>query len=130
MKQGVRKSKCLMIHPEWAVQILDGTKTIEYRSWPTRYRGDFFIGSTATKTLRAFLCAVAHLDDVVYNEKDKIYEWRLSNVREIKPIPIRGQQRLFECGIDDYQVIDDLPDDEYEAVWREAENWIVKQKTA
>ena len=119
--------KCLMIKPWFVADILDGIKTIEYRSWSTQYRGDFFIGSSSTPELRSFLSAVACLDDVTFNEEENIYEWHLSNIREIKPIPIRGQLRLFECGIDDYKVIDELPDDEYNAIMDEAEKWILKK---
>ena len=119
--------KCLMIKPWFVVDILEGFKTVEYRTWSTKYRGDFFIGSSSTEDTRSYLAAVASLDDITFNEEDNIYEWHLSNVREIKPIPIRGQLRLFECGIDDYEELDNLTEEECDAVWAEAEKWISKK---
>ena len=119
--------KCLMIRPVYVCDILDGIKTIEYRNWPTKFRGDFLIGSTATKYTNSCVCAVASLDDVTYNEEEDIYEWHLSNIREIKPLPIRGQQRLFESGIDEYEVIDGLPIEEIQAIMEEVDTWLLKE---
>jgi len=38
--------KALSISPEYALEILAGRKTIEYRSWKTNHRGDLLICST------------------------------------------------------------------------------------
>ena len=118
-----------MIYPEYVIQILEGRKTVEYRTWATKYRGDFFVGCTATKETRGFLAAVVSLDDVTFNEKEDVYEWHISNVRAIKPLPINGRQRLFETGIDEYEVIPpDMPAKEVEAIWNEADSWLLKTK--
>lgn len=122
--------KCLMIWPEYVADILDGKKTKEYRTWPTKHRGDFFIGCTATKEYNSFLAAVVSLDDVTFDEKNDRYVWHLSNVRGIKPIPVKGRQRLFETEIDEYEITDDLTDEEFDAMWTEAETWMKKKKTA
>ena len=120
--------KCLMIKPEYVDLILGGEKDVEYRSWTTQYRGDFFIGCTATTYSNSFLCCVASLDEITFNEDENIYEWHLSNIRGIKPLPVKGQLRLFECGIDDYEVINDLPEEEIEKIYLDADKWIQKQK--
>ena len=42
--------KVLSIHPEYGMEILNGTKTEEYRTWTTKYRGDLLIYNSAKKT--------------------------------------------------------------------------------
>lgn len=49
-------AKCLSMHQPWASLLVAGIKTVEGRSWPTRYRGPLWIASTAKK------CAVAATD--------------------------------------------------------------------
>ena len=115
---------CLMIRPKYVADILEGIKTIEYRSWNTNYRGDFFIGCCSTAFTRGYLAAVAELTDCKHSEQDHIYKWYLSNVRIIKPVYIRGQLRLFETGINNYDIIN--TDDEINAAYDEAEKWMIK----
>ena len=117
-----------MINPDFIGDILSGEKKIEYRTWPTQHRGDFFIGCTATDVSNAFLCAVACLDNVIFDEEENIYEWHLSNVRTIKPLPVKGQPRLFEYGSDNYEVIDGNNEAEVNAAYDEADSWITKRK--
>lgn len=116
-----------MIKPEFVDLIVGGEKDIEYRSWSTSHRGDFLIGCTQTEVSNSFICAVASLDDVTFNAEQNIYEWHLSHVRCIKPLPVKGQLRLFECGIDTFEVIDDLPEAEVDAIYDEADKWIQKK---
>ncbi len=42
--------KVLSIHPEYGMEILNDTKTEEYRTWTTKYRGDLLIYNSAKKT--------------------------------------------------------------------------------
>lgn len=42
--------KVLSIHPEYGMEILNGTKTEEYRAWTTKYRGNLLIYNSAKKT--------------------------------------------------------------------------------
>ncbi len=116
--------KCLMIKPKWVTQILNGLKDEEYRTWPTNYRGDFLIGCSSTKFTNAFIAAVAEITDCEYSEKKGVYVWQLANIRPVKPIPIKGQLRLFESGINDYEVI---TDEEGKAAY-DAATWIIKQQ--
>lgn len=120
--------KCLMIKPQWVAKILSGEKTIEYRSWRTDHRGDFLIGCSSTPETNAYLCAVVSLDDITFNRRQNLYEWHLSNVRCIKPLPVRGQLRLFECGVDTVEYIDGNDETAVNAVYDEADKWILKQK--
>ena len=41
--------KALSIHPEYAMNIIKGLKTVEVRGWTTKYRGDILICATANK---------------------------------------------------------------------------------
>ncbi|WP_407855818.1 ASCH domain-containing protein [Enterococcus hailinensis] len=90
--------KALSIHPEYALEILKGQKTEEYRTWSTKYRGDLLICATAKKTPGAIsghaLCVV-YLDAInVLN--DGTYAWKLTNLRYLKPFKIKGKQRLYD----------------------------------
>ena len=42
----------LSISPDYALEMLEGLKTTEYRSWQTKHRGDLLICSTAKKNKR------------------------------------------------------------------------------
>ena len=116
--------KCLVIKPEFVADILDGIKRVEYRTWSTNFRGDFFIACSATRKTKGYIAAVANLTNCVYSQRDKIYKWLLSDIRAVKPIPIKGQLRLFETNINDYEII--VTDDEIDAAYDEAEKWIFK----
>ena len=41
--------KALSIHPEYAMNIVKGLKTVEVRTWTTKYRGDLLICATTKK---------------------------------------------------------------------------------
>ena len=118
--------KCLMIKPEYVIEILEGTKTIEYRTWPTKHRGDFFVGASSTRHMKGFLAAVASINTCIYNSQERCYEWYLDNIRPIRPIPIKGQLRLFETGIEDYEVLH--TDEEIEKAFEEAQPILMKGK--
>lgn len=92
--------KAISIKNPYATQILIGTKTIEYRSWDTKHRGDLLICSSANPSIPGMLSGhalcVVDLVDVSYNSDKDLYEWHLSNVRRIKPFPVKGKLNFFE----------------------------------
>lgn len=92
--------KAISIKNPYATQILIGTKTIEYRSWDTKHRGDLLICSSANPSIPGMLSGhalcVVDLVDVSYNSDEDLYEWHLSNVRRIKPFPVKGKLNFFE----------------------------------
>lgn len=118
--------KALMLKPEFVADILDGIKTEEYRSWSTDYRGDLLIGCTATKYSRSYLAALVTVTDCAYNAQEKIYVWRLENVRAIKPLPIKGGVRIFETNIEPREIIILKTEEEANKAYDEAEKWILK----
>lgn len=104
--------KALSIHPAYAIAIAAGEKTIEVRTWETKYRGDIVICSTAKKasgTIPSHSLCIVELVDIVPLKKEHLkdalidrmpdvdcYAWKLDNVRLIKPEPVKGKLGLWE----------------------------------
>ena len=105
--------KALSIHPIYAMLIVVGEKTIECRSWKTNYRDDILICSTVKKvkgTIPSHALGIVTLKDVVpfkkshfkaacmdyFDDFENLYAWKLTNLRLIKPIPIKGKLSLWE----------------------------------
>jgi len=89
--------KALSLRSDYALDVLSGDKTIEYRSWPTKYRGDLLICATAhkiPKTIPGHALVVVRLKDVK-KLGDHQYAWQLDHLRAIEPFPVKGRQRLF-----------------------------------
>ena len=104
--------KALSIHPQYAMAIAAGEKTIEVRSWNTNYRGTIVICST-NKLLNGTipghaLCTVElidvvplkreHLKDAMLNARDfkkGLFAWVLDDNRMIKPTPVKGKLGLW-----------------------------------
>ena len=106
--------KALSIHPAYAMGIFAKEKTIEVRTWKTDYRGDLLICSTNKKIKDTIpghaLCVVKisdivllrpeHLYDALMTQKDVdsyegLYAWLLTDLRYIKPIPLKGKLGLW-----------------------------------
>lgn len=121
--------KALTLSPEYALAVAWGTKTIEYRTWYTHYRGDILIAASAKKikgTIPSHVLCIAELYDIKPDEEEEgLYDWMLKNIRLIKPIPIKGKQSLYESGINlsDIEIIgtndylDSLPESEDDALF-------------
>ena len=106
--------KALSIHPEYAMNIIKGLKTIEVRTWTTRYRGDLLICATAKHgkgLISGHALGIVTLADIVpmkrehakaamvspYEYWGDCYAWILENPRPIKPFPMKGKLSLWEC---------------------------------
>ena len=109
--------KALTIHPLYAGGIAFGLKTIEVRSWRTDYRGDILITSSSKllhDTIPGHALCIARLDDVrPIKKKDaefammrpadidaSCFAWCLSDIRLIKPVPVKGRLSLWNCDIE------------------------------
>ena len=108
--------KAISIYPRCAMEIAYGRKTIECRTWQTRYRGDLLICAGAKRepgcvaghalavcSLASVLpFAKAHLSPAEMNEMPirPSYAWMLSNIRPIRPVPVKGRLGLFDVQIE------------------------------
>lgn len=93
--------KALSVKNPYATQILRGEKPIEYRSWKTDFRGDILIVSSASPKLEGMLSGhalcVVRLDRIVPSKTcPGQFEWILTDVRPVKPFPVRGKLHLYE----------------------------------
>lgn len=102
--------KCLTVRQPWAAAIIAGLKTVEYRSWATRYRGPLLIHAAAVRARPADLAEYSTIDaarlvysailgvvDVVDMEEDACgFGWLLENPRPLAvPVACRGALSLW-----------------------------------
>ena len=118
----------LMIKPEYVADILEGTKTEEYRSWSTDYRGDLLIGCSSTRYSNAYLAALVDLTDCYYDRANEVYVWQLDNIRAIKPLPITGKLRIFETNVQPHDIVVLNTEKETIAAYDNADEWIIKKR--
>ena len=96
--------KSISIRQPYASLILGGEKTIEIRSWPTKYRGPILIVSSASPKIGNLptgqaLCIAHILDCRPSRQSDKklsqcqinqpSFSWILGEVIKIPPFPVR-----------------------------------------
>lgn len=72
-EQTAKTVKAISILPEYASDIFDGFKTVEWRSWKTNYRGDLLICASSRKLKGCIsgyaLCMVELVDVVPFTQK-------------------------------------------------------------
>lgn len=131
--------KAISIRNPHAHFILCDEKTVECRSWKTDYRGDLLICSSANPKIKNTICGHAlcvarldniepfteeHLDKACMGDmpEGKSYAWHLSNVRVIKPFPVKGKLNLFEVDDSLIEILDNgddsLTEEEAEAIYK------------
>lgn len=128
--------KALSINPAYAGLIFSGDKTVEIRSWPTDYRGDLLIVSTAKKlkdTIPGHALCVVKLADVVPLQKKHLkaacvpksfyqpglFAWILTDLRLIRPIPLKGKLSLWNYDGDIEFIPEPQTDEEDERLYHE-----------
>ena len=130
--------KALSIHPVPACAILAGQKTVEVRTWATKYRGDLLICSTQHKikdTIPGHALCVVTLEDVVpFTDKhlkgamakksdigdyEGVYAWIISDIRWIRPIPLKGKLGLWNYDGEIEYLKDPENDEEDEKMYHE-----------
>lgn len=95
--------KALSIHGNYIMDIVNGNKTIEYRTWTTNYRGPLLLCASAKKYpngIHGYAICVAMIKDIQWNEDDGLYYWYIEPFKKggsylINPIPVKGQLKLF-----------------------------------
>jgi len=106
--------KAISVRQPWANMIMNGEKRYEYRSWSTDHRGDLLICSSGSPKFEGMLSGhalcIVNVTDVIkvtranyrslgqlvapsYNEK--LYAWKLEDVRVVKPFPIKGKLNFY-----------------------------------
>ena len=122
--------KAISLKQPWASLIAIGKKTIETRTWKTNYRGELLIVSSKTfdknfphhNFFEVFYeiplgkaLAIANLIDcrpmTIADEEEAMYPcepgryaWILSDIREIKPFPVKGSLGIYEVEVDEGEI--------------------------
>lgn len=111
--------RALSVRQPWAALIAWGEKTVEVRSWSTRYRGPLLIHASGraitlddgTVLEAGEAVAVAQLIDVrpmveadleaacLDELPEGAFAWILADAREIEPIPLKGRLNLWEADV-------------------------------
>ena len=116
--------KAISIRNPFAHFILTGEKTVECRSWQTDYRGDLVICSSANPKIKNTICGhaicvvrldsietftKAHLDAACLDEMPDTaaYAWHFTNLRLIKPFPVKGKLNFFDVDDSEIEVLVD-----------------------
>jgi len=113
--------KAISIEAWHVVEIIEGKKKYEYRSWPTNHRGKIAIHTKAMAgEYRGHITAVADL--ISCKKIDKGYAFELQNVKTIAPIIHKGQQRIFNIPFEEesFVYVDDLTAEEFKIVEEQA----------
>ena len=80
--------KCLFVRPPFAGWIVDGAKTIEYRSKATNIRGRIGIIQSMSGTV----IGDVEIVECNWNDELQFFEWTLANPRRYKtPLPFKGK---------------------------------------
>jgi hypothetical protein len=103
--------KAIVIRQPWASLIAQGNKTVEIRSRRTSHRGDLLV--VAAKQPVWFSCptgialAVVSIvdcrpmipsdaEEACIDYRPGYWAWKLSNVRPVPPVPVRGMPGIFD----------------------------------
>ncbi len=132
--------KAISIRNPYAHLIMVGEKELEFRTWQTDYRGDLLICSSANPKIKNTICGhalcIANLYEIYEvtskNYRDfeleekpetKMYAWQLTDIRLIKPFPVKGKLNFFNVDDSKIEIIDDgeteLTDEEAETFYKE-----------
>jgi hypothetical protein len=95
--------KAISIKQPYANQIISGEKTVEYRSWTTKHRGDLLICASKSPEIDGLpvgksIC-IAELWRIELSANGEDFKWHLRNIRPVRQIPVRGMPGLFNVDI-------------------------------
>ena len=101
--------KALSVRQPWAALIAAGRKTIETRTWTTRYRGDLLITSEKQAVAVVTLAdcrpmTAADEDAACCALYARAHAFVLENVRPVAPVAVRGRLRIHNAPVE----LDDL----------------------
>ena len=98
--------KALSVRGDYIMQMINGTKKIEYRTWKTNYRGPILMCSTAKRVPNSapgYALCVMDLYRIDWNDVDQCYYWYIKLKNLIDPFKVKGQLKLFN--VDDDVII-------------------------
>ena len=98
--------KALSVRGDYIMQMINGTKKIEYRTWKTNYRGPILMCSTAKRVPNSapgYALCVMDLYRIDWNDVDQCYYQYIKLKNLIDPIKVKGQLKLFN--VDDDVII-------------------------
>ena len=106
--------KALSVKQPWANLIANGKKTIETRTWMTKYRGPLLIISSLKPKIEPAGCAVAlvNLVDCRPMTRDdvgaaccplypKAKAWILEDIRPVRPMHMKGALSIFNVDLEE-----------------------------
>lgn len=97
--------KALSVRGDYVMDMITGKKKIEYRTWSTKYRGPLLMCSTAKKVAGSapgYATCVVNLKSIEWDDFDEEFHWNIELQDLIKPIPVKGQLKLFN--VDDSMI--------------------------
>jgi len=116
--------KAISVRQPWANMIASGKKTIETRTWSTRYRGRLAICSSKyakpyIPPLGCLICVVTLVDCKVMTPEDEIaaqcpcpgigilYAWVLDDVDLYVPVKVRGKLGIYDLPFEETDLTPD-----------------------
>jgi predicted transcriptional regulator len=100
--------KAISIKQPYANAIVNGSKTVEFRSWRTNYRGPLVIASSQSPKIKPWGCAIGIVDLVDITHNGHEYEWILENPKKLaSPIPRKGRLSIYDLPPDITRKIDE-----------------------
>lgn len=102
--------KAISVRQPWANMIASGVKTIETRTWPTKYRGRVLIVSSKKPNIHPAGCAVAvatiidcvkmtpdHEEFACCDVYPGAWAWMLEDIKKIDdPFPVKGKLGFYD----------------------------------
>jgi len=115
----MRTYKVLTVRQPWAHLIIEGIKPVENRTWCTDYRGPLLIHAAKAyhtdrniealydlekdDLIRGAIIGIVDLIDIVTKHRsaffDGPYGWVLSRPRRLRPVPLKGQLKLYDARV-------------------------------
>ncbi|MCI6062597.1 ASCH domain-containing protein [Lactobacillus amylovorus] len=90
--------KALSVRGDYVMEMINGHKKVEYRTWKTNYRGPILMCSTTKKVAGAapgYALCIMNLEQITWSDIDQCYYWYINLKSVIEPIHVKGQLKLF-----------------------------------
>lgn len=113
--------KALSLMPEWAMAVLLGWKTVEYRTWKTDYRGELLICASSKAwpgSIAKHALCIVNLVDVVPFEKKHLeaanmdvmpekgsFAWVFNDLTWVEPFEVKDKLHIFDVPDEKIKII-------------------------